>query len=232
MPLLKIKIMQPLTAVVLGATGLIGEQLVKQLLHDPAFSKIRILVRRPVQFSDSKLEVVVVNFDDPADYQNKLGHGDCIFSCIGTTNKKVKGDKLAYRKIDFDIPVQAAKTGRLNGFTTFLLVSSVGANAASANFYLKLKGEVEREIAAIHFQSFQVFRPGILYGARKEQRPGELVGKALMKFIDLLLYRGVKKYRGIEASAVAKAMVGAAKSGPTGTYIHHFTEIVELASAH
>src|SRR4051794_36730293 len=112
MQLLKIINMQALTAVVLGGTGLIGEQLVKQLLNDPAYSKIRILGRRPLQLSDRKLELQVVNFDNLADYQEKLGEGDCIFCCIGTTKKKVKGDELAYRKVDLDIPFEAAKMGR------------------------------------------------------------------------------------------------------------------------
>src|SRR5215210_4593650 len=173
--------MQLLTAVVLGATGFIGEQLVQQLLNDAAFSKVRILVRRPVKLSHPKLEAEIVNFDNLAEYRQKLGRGDCIFCCIGTTQKKVKGNKEAYRKIDVDIPVNAAKMGKDAGFTKYLLVSAVGANVQSTNFYLHIKGLVERDIAALNFNSFHVFRPSILLGKRSEFRLAEAVGKGLMQ---------------------------------------------------
>lgn len=219
--------MPPLTAVVLGATGLIGEQLVQQLLDDPAFSKVRILARRQVELSHPKLEVAVVNFDNLAQYRNKMGQGDCIFCCIGTTNSKVKGDKAAYRKIDFDISVNAAKMGKDAGFTTYLLVSAVGANAASSNFYLKLKGEVENAVAAIGFESFHSFRPSMLFGKRKEFRLGEAIGKGVMKILSVLFIGGLKKYRGIEGVIVAKALVVAAKSDEKGTSVHHYEDMMK-----
>ena len=221
--------MQPITAVVLGATGLIGRQLVQQLLNDPAFSKVRILVRRPVELSNSKLEAEVVNFDDLADYRKKLGRGDCIFCCIGTTMKQVKGDKATYRKIDFDIAVNAAKLGKEAGFTDYLLVSAVGANAASSNFYLKLKGEVENAVAAIGFQSFHAFRPSMLFGKRVEFRFAEIVGKPIMQALSVLMVGGLKKYRGIEGLTVAKAMVAEAKSSKKGTFIHHYDDMVKAS---
>lgn len=219
--------MRPLTAVVLGATGLICQQVVQQLLNDPAFSKIRILVRRQVELSHPKLEVELVNFIDLADYRKKLGTGDCIFCCIGTTNKQVKGDKAAYRKIDFDIAVNAAKLGKEAGFTDYLLVSAVGANATSSNFYLKLKGEVENAIAAISFQSFHAFRPSMLFGKRAEFRLAEIIGKPVMQALSVLLVGGLRKYRAIEGSAVAKAMVAQAKSGKKGMFVHHYEDMMK-----
>jgi uncharacterized protein YbjT (DUF2867 family) len=218
--------MQPLTAVVLGATGLIGEQLVQQLLNDPAFSKVRILVRRPVQLSHPKLEVQLTDFGNLVEYQKKLGQGDCIFCCIGTTNKKVKGDKNLYRTIDYDIPVNAGTIGKVAGFAKYLLVSSVGANAASATFYLRLKGEVEQPLSAMNFRSFHVFRPSMLVGKRKEVRPGEIAGMAIMKVLSLLLVGGLKKYRAIEASTVARAMVVAAKADDEGMIVHHYHDMI------
>lgn len=223
--------MQSLTAVVLGATGLVGEQLVQQLLNDTAFSKVRILVRRQVELSHPKLEVEILNFDNIVEYRKKLGEGDCIFCCIGTTNKKVKGDKVAYRKIDFDIPVNAAKMGKDAGFTHYLLVSAVGANVDSANFYIKLKGEAEKEIAALGFQSFHAFRPGILLGKRKEFRLGESIGKGVMQALSILLVGGLKKYKGIEGVIVAKAMVANAKSGRKGMFVHHYGDMMKTVSA-
>ena len=219
--------MQSLTAVVLGATGLVGEQLVQQLLNDPAYSKVRILVRRPVEMSHPKLEVNIVDFDDLADYRSKLGAGDCIFCAIGTTQKKVKNDKAAYKKVDIGIPVNAAKMGKDAGFTTYLLVSAVGANAFSKNFYLKLKGEAEAEIAAINFDSFHVFRPSILLGKRKELRLAELIGKKIMKGVSLFLAGGLKKYKAINAADVARAMVSAAKSDKKGMFVHPYEDMMK-----
>lgn len=222
--------MQSLTAVVLGATGFIGEQLVQQLLNDAAFSKVRILVRRPVKLSHPKLEAEIVNFDNLAEYRYKLGRGDCIFCCIGTTQKKVKGDKNAYRKIDVDIPVNAAKMGKDAGFTNYLLVSAVGADAHSKNFYLRLKGEVEREIADLKFKSFHSFRPSILLGERKEFRLAEFLGKGVMQGLSSLFIGNLKKYKGIESANVARAMVAAAKSDGKGMYVHHYDDIIKAAS--
>jgi uncharacterized protein YbjT (DUF2867 family) len=222
--------MQLLRAVVLGATGLIGEQLVQQLLNNAAFSKVRILVRRKVELSHPKLEVIIVNFSNLSDFRAALGDGDCIFCCIGTTQKKVKGDKAAYRAIDVDIPVNAAKMGVDAAFTSYLLVSSVGANARSGNFYLQLKGEVEKEIASLNFPWFHVFRPSILLGERKEFRFAESIGKGFVQGISPLLSGGLKKYRGIDAADVAKAMVAAAKTDTKGMFVHHYEDIMKLAS--
>lgn len=222
--------MEKLTAVVLGATGLIGEQVVQQLLVDPAYSKVRILVRRQADLSHTKLETEVVNFDDLIEFRNKLGRGDCIFCCVGTTNNKVKGDKTAYRKVDFDIPVNAAKMGKEAGFSNYLLVSAVGANPAAFNFYLKLKGEAEQKIADLKFTGFHVFRPGILLGKRKEFRMGESIAKVAMKVLSVLFIGTLKKYKGIEGLLVAKAMITAAKSGKKGMFIHQYTEMITLAN--
>lgn len=220
--------MKPLTAVVLGSTGLIGEQLVKQLLADPDFSKVTILVRKSVEMSHSKLLSQVVNFDDLADVKNAIGYGDCIFCCIGTTRQKVNGDMNVYKKVDVEIPANVAKMASDAGFSSFLLVSAVGANANTGNFYLKMKGEVEKAIAALPFTSFHVFRPSILYGDRKEFRLGELIGKGLMKVISNFFWGGLTKYSGIDAKNVAKAMSLAAKSDNKGMVVHHYTDMLRL----
>lgn len=221
--------MQTLTAVVLGATGLVGEKLVQQLLNDPAFSKVRILVRRPVKLSHPKLEAEIVNFDNLAEYRLRLGRGDCIFCCVGTTQKKVKGDKKAYRKVDVDIPVNAAKMGKDAGFTKYLLVSAVGADRHSKNFYLQLKGEVEREIADLNFYSFHVFRPSILLGERKEFRLAESIGKGIMQGLSGLFMGKLKKFKGIAGADVAKAMIAAAKSDGKGMFVHHYDDMMKVS---
>jgi uncharacterized protein YbjT (DUF2867 family) len=218
--------MQSSTAVVLGATGLVGQSLVQQLLEDSYFSKVRILVRQAVNFSHPKLEVEIVNFDNLVEFRKKLGKGDCIFCCVGTTQKQVKGDKKAYHKVDVDLPVNAAKMAKDAGFTTFLLVSAVGADAHSANFYLRFKGEAEQKIAEVNLKTFHAFRPGILLGKRKEFRMAESVGKGVMHTLSALFVGNLKKYRGIDAADVARAMVAAAKREGRGMFVHHYDDMM------
>lgn len=219
--------MQPQTAIVLGATGLIGRHLVEKLLTDDGFENVRILVQRPVELSHKKLEIQVVNFDNLIDFRANLGSGHCIFCCIGTTQKQVNGDKAAYRKVDYDIPVNAAKMGKDAGFKKYLLVSSAGTNFYSKNFYLKLKGEVEKTIAEQRYKSFHVFRPSMLLGVRNEFRLGELIGKGVMKTLPFLFSGSFKKYRGIKAEDVAQAMVAASKTDVEGMIVHHYEDMMK-----
>ena len=211
------------TAVVLGSTGLIGSQVLNQLLNDDAFTKVRVLVRRPLNITDPKLEVCITDFSNYTDYQTKLGKGDSIFCCIGTTNAKVKGDKALYRTIDFDIPVNAARFGKDAGFQQFLLVSAVGANSKSSIFYSRLKGEVEEVIETFHFKSFHVFRPSVLLGNRNEERMGESIGKVLFKVFSFLI---PSKYKGIKDVDVAKAMIKAAKDGKEGMRVYYYEDML------
>lgn len=173
--------MQGQTAVIIGATGLIGSHVLQLLLDDQTFSTVRILVRRPVSISHPKLIVQIVDFNNYLDIKEKLSAGHSIFCCIGTTQKKVKGDKAAYKKVDFDIPVNAANAGIENGFKRFLLVSSVGANTSSGNFYLKTKGSVEEAISKLAFESVHIFRPSLLLGDRNEFRAAEKFAQGAMQ---------------------------------------------------
>src|SRR5436305_13564392 len=118
------------TAVVFGATGLIGEHLVDELLKNKHFIKVRILVRRPLSLEHPKADVQIVNFYDEKDIAAKLDIGDVIFCCIGTTRKKVKGNKTEYRKVDYDLPFITARLGVQHGFSQYLLVSAIGATPA------------------------------------------------------------------------------------------------------
>ncbi len=212
------------TAVVLGATGLIGSLLVEQLLHDDAFSKVRVLVRRPITMAHTKLEVVTTDFSNYEMYKKNLGTGDCIFSCIGTTNSNVKGDKLLYRSIDFDIPVNAARFGKEAGFKQFLLISAIGADARSRFFYTRLKGEVEEMIAGYKFKSLHIFRPSFLIGRKQNERTGEILLTNLFRFFSLII---PSKYKAIHAMDVAKAMLNAAKQEKEGLHIYHYNEMFD-----
>ena len=192
------------TTIVIGSTGMIGEALVKKLIADPAYSTIRLLVRRSVIYPDPKVEVVIVNFNDQADIAQKLGTGDSIFCCLGTTKSKVKGDKSAYRKIDFDIPVNVARQGLQNNFKKFLLVSAVGANPKSGNFYVKLKGEVEEALKQLKFRPCIFFRPSLLMGKRKEYRFTEKLVQAIMPVFSVFFVGKFSKYKEVKAEDVGK----------------------------
>jgi uncharacterized protein YbjT (DUF2867 family) len=223
--------MQLQTAVVIGATGLIGSHVVEELLNDETFNKVRVLVRKPYLITHPKLEIKMADFNNVNDYGPKMEDGDCIFCCIGTTQQKMSGNKEAYRKVDYDIAVNAARAGWIQGFKKYLLVSSIGANAGSSNFYLNLKGEIERDLASISFQSIHIFRPSMLLGKRNEFRFGELAGKGLMKPLSFLLVGPLRKFKPIQALDVAKAMVAAAKKNMTGTHIYTYDEIKNIADS-
>lgn len=220
--------MNELTAVVVGASGLTGSYVVEELLKDEAFGLVRILLRRPVQLIHNKLQQEIVNFNDINDYTQKFGQGDIIFCCAGTTQKKVKGDKAAYEKIDFDIPVNAARIGIAKSYKKFLVVSSVGANEHASNFYLKLKGKTENAISKFEYESICFFRPSVLLGERKELRRGEKILQNGMKVLSLLLFGSLKKYRGINAADVARAMVKESKQNNPGVHYFEYPEIMKV----
>lgn len=216
------------TAVVLGATGLIGQHLVQELLQNELFIKVRILVRRPISIDHPKADIQIVNFNDEKDIAAKIDIGDVIFCCIGTTRKKVKGNKTEYRKVDYDIPIITARLGIQHGFNQFLIVSAIGANPLAANFYLQLKGCIEEDVTALPFESIHIFRPSVLLGKREEFRAGENIGKAFMKGISFLLLGAWRKYRAISAATVAKAMVAAANREKAGVHMYEYDEMQDL----
>src|ERR1035438_5170421 len=217
-------------AIVIGATGQTGEKLTEQLLKDNAFQKVRVLARKPIAQTQLKLESVIVNFSNLPELKKAIGKGDIIFSCIGTTMKSVKGDKGLYRNIDFDINVNTAKLGYENGFTRFVLMSAVGANPASSNFYLRLKGETEEAIAAIPFESVHIMQPSMLLGKRKEKRAGEQIAKTLSKALSFLFTGRLKKDKPIESATVAEAMIAASKLPTKGVHRDGYAEMINLLS--
>lgn len=215
------------TAVLIGASGLIGSHILSSLLEDDAYSEVRILTRRDLKLTHPKLKQSVINFDDQSEYRAALLGCNQIFCAIGTTNKKVKGNKKAYRKVDYDIPVQAAQFGFDLGVTHFSLVSSIGANTKSNNFYLQLKGEVEEEISQFSIPEIAIFRPSMLLGERTEFRFGERVSQKIMAPLSFLF---PDNYKPIHALQVAKAMVNNTKNPNKGIQIFYYNQMVQLQS--
>lgn len=218
------------TAVLLGATGLIRNTLLQLLSTGNNYSKIRVIIRRPLSFEHPKLDVGLVDFNREDEYKTAIGNGDVIFCCIGTTMKNVKGNKTLYKQIDFDIPVNAAKWGIEKGFSKYLLVSAVGAGANASNFYLQLKGSVEDAIRDLAYQAIHIFRTSLLLGSRKELRGGEKIAQFVMPALSVLLMGSLQKYKPVAAKDVAKAMLVASKTIKGGSNIYVYPQIKELAA--
>lgn len=212
------------TATLIGATGLIGSQLLDLLQADSAFSEIKILVRRPIKIDNPKVKVSIIDFSDEESFKSEISGSSVVFCAIGTTNKKTKGDENEYRKIDYNIPVTAAKLSLKTGCKQFVLVSSYGANSKSNNFYTKLKGEVEDTLSSLNIPSLSIFRPSLLLGKRQEFRFGEIIATLLMNPLSFLLPTKIKP---IKAYDVAKSMLEASKADTKGTKIYHYKEIMK-----
>ena len=214
-----------MTATLVGATGLIGSYLLEQLLSDPYFDTIRILIRRPIDITHPKLEKKIVDFNDSDSLLVALSNSDVLFCSIGSTMKKVKRDKEAYRKIDFGIPVKLARFCKMTGCDKFILVSSTGANSKSRNFYQRLKGETDEAIKSVGLTTVHIMRPSLLLGERKEFRLGENLGKAVMTNLSFLI---PEKYKAIQGKDVAKVMLALAKKNEEGIFVHENSEIRDL----
>ena len=215
-----------MTATLAGATGLTGSHLLQELLNDPYFDAVRILIRRPIDITHPKLEKKIVDFNDSDSLLVALSNSDVVFCAIGSTMKKVKGDKAAYRKIDFDIPVKLARFCKMTGCEKFILVSSAGANPKGMNFYSRLKGETEEAVKDVGLKTVHIMRPSLLLGERKEFRLAENIGKKMMTALSFLI---PNKYKAIHGKDVAKVMVILSKKNEEGSFIHENIEIRSLS---
>ena len=201
------------TAALIGASGMVGNALLKLLLADESYGTVRAIGRRPLEIKHPKLEEYVIDFTDQEALEQAIAGSETVFVAIGTTNKKVKGDKTAYRKVDFDIPVNAAKAAAKYGVYGFALVSAVGADPNNNyNFYIKLKGVTEETVAEQQIPQVLIFRPSLLMGERAEKRTAEAIARAVMPVINVFLHGSRAKYKGIAAEDVAKAMIVSAKT--------------------
>jgi uncharacterized protein YbjT (DUF2867 family) len=189
---------------VIGATGLVGRELVRQLLENREIEKVRIFVRREFDSLHLKLEQHVIGFDEIESWKSHLT-GDALFSALGTTLKQA-GSKNKQYLVDFTYQFRFAEEASKNGIPVYVLVSSAGANSRSLIFYSRMKGELEEEIQKLPFQKITIMRPSILAGIREKRRPAEEWSARMMEKITKFV---LKKYKPIPAEAVAKAMINA-----------------------
>lgn len=187
---------------VIGASGLVGQQVLAQLLGSPEFSKVRVFVRRKTGLTHPKLEEQLIDFDRPESWK-QLVQGDVLFSTMGTTIKTAKTKENQYR-VDFTYQYEFAKAASGNGVGVYVLVSSMGADPKSSVFYSKMKGELEEAVARLAFRKLIVIRPSILDGDRKEQRTGEKIGLVISRFLTKYM---LKKYKPTPVDVLARKMI-------------------------
>lgn len=214
-------------ALLAGATGMIGGRVLELLLADPGYASVVALVRRPLDREHDGLDARVVDFDALAELSDPPRVDD-VFCCLGSTMKKA-GSRAAFRRVDHDYVVATARLGLAGGARRFLLVSAVGADASSRNFYSRTKGEAEDSVAELGYPALHVFQPSILMGERAENRPGERLGIAAARVLGGVLHGPLRRYRGIAPETVAAAMVAAAKSDAEGRRAYTYDDIQRLA---
>ena len=210
-------------AIVIGGTGMVGLQLVKQLIEDEKYDEIISLVRRSSGINNPKLQEKIINFDQPESWSNLIT-GDVLFSTLGTTIAQAK-TKDAQFKVDYTYQFIVAETAAKNGVGTYVLISSAGANSKSSVFYSNMKGKLEDAVQALSFKQITIIRPGQLAGNRVEKRKSEKIALSIMFLINKL--KLLKRYKPIQAYQVAQAMINAAENKNSGTY--SLDKVFELA---
>ena len=214
-------------AAILGASGLVGGHCLAAILERPQFGSVTALNRRELQVRNHpKLMPRVVDLWklSPQDF---FGVTD-LFCATGTTIAKA-GSQQEFRRIDYELPLHIAQIAANSGVQRLVLVSSVGANPDSTNFYLRTKGELERDLGQLGFQGLYIFRPSLLLGKRREVRLLEMIAMRFAPALDLVLWGTLKRYRAIPARIVGRAMVATAEEAKPGTFVYHYHEIVRMA---
>ena len=215
------------TALVAGATGLIGSFVLDFLLADDTWSRVVTVGRRTTPRQHAKLEQRVLDLGELENVAD-LPRADDVFSCLGTTIKQA-GSPPAFRRVDHALVVGLGRAGLRAGATQFLLVSAVGADPAARVFYSRVKGETETAIGRLHYRSTQIFRPSLLLGKRREFRLGERVAMVLAPVLSAVLLGPLRRYRPIKAETVARAMVALAREAPLGPNVFEYDAMVASA---
>ena len=215
------------TALLFGASGLVGGQLLNQLISNNNYSKIKVFVRSVPQISNPKIEIIETDFNNLANHKEDIKGDDCFF-CIGTT-KQNSPDKNEYRRVELDVPKDIAQIAKSNSVNSFVFVSSGYADPNSSGDYLKFKGLVEEELKRLSFNKLGIMRPSFLIGDRKEKRLGEKLGIFVFKLLSPLFLGPLKKMKPIQSEKVAKAMIKIS-NGDFKQHVFESNEIVEISN--
>lgn len=215
------------TALLAGSSGLVGGHCLRLLLDDDAYRSVKILVRRELPLRHPKLEQHIVDYEHLAG-RDELFRVDDVFCCLGTTIARA-GSQEAFARVDRDYPIAIAQRAVANEAKQFLLVSSLGADPASRIFYSRMKGQVEEGVRALALESVLIFRPSMLLGRRSERRLQDTLARPAVRAISFFLVGRLRKYRAIQAEAVARAMVFIAKQHRIGVHIYESDRIEEIA---
>jgi uncharacterized protein YbjT (DUF2867 family) len=213
----------PTQAVIAGATGLVGQECLGLLLA--RYESVTALVRRPTGRAHPRLVERAIDFEQLGTIE--IPAGAHVYCTLGTTIKKA-GSEAAFRKVDYEYPRMLGERAAAVGHTRFAVVTSVGADSHSKNFYLRVKGELEDALSAMRFDALHIFHPSFLIGERTESRSGEAAVKVIGGALGFLLVGPLRKYRPISAAVVAAAMVAAMSGQGSGRFIYHYDEIRRL----
>ena len=212
------------TALLAGATGLIGSQLLPLLLESERYSKVIVVGRRALPMAHPKLKQVVTELDQLADVYLQL-IADDVFCCLGTTMRQA-GSKAAFYKVDYQYVVTLAELTAAHFATQFMVVSSIGADPEASVYYSKVKGEMEAAVRQAPFRAIHIFRPSLLLGPREQPRLGEQLGAVVARVFRPVLRGALQKYRPVTAATVAAAMLRAAEDDGGGIRVHESDELV------
>ena len=205
------------TALVAGATGLIGQHLVKRLLNSGVYGRIKVLARRPLNIEDSRIETLMTDYSDLSALNLQA---DDVYCCLGTT-LKTAGSREAFEKVDFNMVSDFAHAARAQGGKQFIVISSVGTSPLAASFYSRVKAKMEQAVSALDYPSVHIVRPSLLLGSRTGSRPAEDVAQKLAPLVMPLFFGPFKKYAPIRAEDVADAMLQLALRDERGVHTHH-----------
>jgi len=206
------------TALLVGATGLVGSALLDRLLAAADYSAVIVLGRRAPAIANAKLRFVASTLEDLDTLATPLTADD-LFCCLGTTTRAA-GGKAGLERVDYHMVLAVARAAQASGVTRFYGVSAAGASATSPAFYSRVKARMEKAVSEVGFAAVHLFRPSLLLGARSESRPGEAFAQKLAPALAPLCIGPLRKYRPISAEDVADAMLQIARSSAAGTVIH------------
>ena len=205
-------------ALIAGATGLVGGELLELLLADPAVARVRSLVRRPSGRQHAKLSEHVVDFGNLLATSALEPPVDEAYCCLGTT-MRAAGSRTAFRRVDHEYVTAFARLALGLGAASLTVISSLGADPESRSFYLRTKGEVERELIGLAVPSLAILRPSLLLGERRELRAGERAGELALRLASPLLRGALARYRPVHARTVARAMAACGRRGEPGVHV-------------